>query len=362
MMKLNFLVCVSLLSGLLFYACRGVSEKHSFPNYPVSDGVSAPFAGFIGDYMLVGGGCNFPDIPAADGGKKKFYKEAYLIPVDTQDKAWKQVKDLPLPLAYGASAEVHDGLICIGGMNADSVTTQVFRIRLDKTTNDVVYENLPSLPEAIDNAAAVCLDGKVYVVGGNSETGNNSFYVFHPQSGSWLKLKDYSGYQRVQPVLLASGKTLYLAGGFAFDKEKKQCHLSPDMIPYNIESGEWGDAIPFPEKEDGRHYAISGASGVSAGGKLYMTGGVDFDIFKGAMEGKAPADYMKKPSEWYRFNKDVLVYDVSKEEWKVYADVEGMNKAGGVLLRKREKMYMVCGEIKPGVRTSEIKVMNLGKE
>ena len=37
------------------------------------EGVSAPFAGIIGNHLVVAGGCNFPDLPAAEGGAKKFY-------------------------------------------------------------------------------------------------------------------------------------------------------------------------------------------------------------------------------------------------------------------------------------------------
>ena len=36
-------------------------------------GVSALYAGVIdGNFILIAGGCNFPDTPAADGGKKSF--------------------------------------------------------------------------------------------------------------------------------------------------------------------------------------------------------------------------------------------------------------------------------------------------
>lgn len=35
-------------------------------------GVSALYAGVIDGNLLIAGGCNFPDTPAADGGKKSF--------------------------------------------------------------------------------------------------------------------------------------------------------------------------------------------------------------------------------------------------------------------------------------------------
>nr|MDE5638509.1 hypothetical protein [Odoribacter sp.] len=36
-------------------------------------GVSAPYAGMSGDRLVVAGGCNFPGVPAAEGGEKVYY-------------------------------------------------------------------------------------------------------------------------------------------------------------------------------------------------------------------------------------------------------------------------------------------------
>lgn len=41
----------------------------------ISKGNFASFAGLIDDNLIVAGGCNFPDVPADDGGKKIFYKD-----------------------------------------------------------------------------------------------------------------------------------------------------------------------------------------------------------------------------------------------------------------------------------------------
>ena len=40
-------------------------------------GVSAPFAGVVGEKIVVIGGCNFPGVPAAEGGQKLFYGNVY---------------------------------------------------------------------------------------------------------------------------------------------------------------------------------------------------------------------------------------------------------------------------------------------
>lgn len=42
-------------------------------------GLASPFAGSYKNWVLVAGGCNFPDIPAAAGGKKKYYDDIFLF-------------------------------------------------------------------------------------------------------------------------------------------------------------------------------------------------------------------------------------------------------------------------------------------
>ena len=40
-------------------------------------GVSACYCGVFNGYLYIAGGCNFPDKPVAEGGKKRFYKAIY---------------------------------------------------------------------------------------------------------------------------------------------------------------------------------------------------------------------------------------------------------------------------------------------
>lgn len=344
-LALSLADCSSSLSPL---ACR-------LPDYPVPGGVSAPFAGFVGRWLVVGGGCNFPDIPAAEGGQKVYYPQMYALDMTDSAAAWCPVGELPLPVAYGASVETEKGLVCIGGQCADSSLTQVFRIEPTDNGRRFAVRSLPPLPETVDNAAAACTGGVIYVTGGNQGRGGCALYSLRPDVDStWTRLADYPGGQRVQPVLLAAGKTLCLAGGFMYDKESNRCTLPASLLAYSVETDEWSAPIPFPAKADGGLYALSGGSGVSVGGKLYLTGGVDYRIFKQAMEGRGPADYLKKPVEWYSFNRDILVYDTARGTWQVCPAAEGMGKAGGILLHHEGRMWMVCGEVKPGIRTPQV--------
>ena len=72
-----------------------VRRVYGFPagERGIEQGVSACFAGAIGHRLLMAGGCNFPEVPAADGGKKRFYRGIYAASLVKDDSLnWKKVR------------------------------------------------------------------------------------------------------------------------------------------------------------------------------------------------------------------------------------------------------------------------------
>ncbi len=112
-----------LIWGILVFQ-YAISLAQSIPDYPIAQGVSAPFAGFIKDWLIVGGGCNFPLKPAAEGGEKVYYDQCYALNVQSECPQWIPLPSLPCPIAYGCAIETPEGLVCIGGANADSCLTR----------------------------------------------------------------------------------------------------------------------------------------------------------------------------------------------------------------------------------------------
>jgi len=331
------------------------------PDYPLPKGVSAPFAGFIGDWLVVAGGCNFPDIPASEGGKKVYYSQGYALDTHAASPQWLPLPDLPYPVAYGASVETPQGLVCIGGMNADSCLTQVYRLTWNEAEGFSVQQ-LPALPETIDNASATRAGNNIYVTGGNQQYGQNNLYTLNPETDSvWTKLTPYPGPYRVQPVLAAGKNHLFLAGGFQSFPESQTCILSSDLLEYDIHSGQWKQSTQLPSEKDGQPRCLVGGAGVSLNNQIIFTGGVNYKIFQHALEGKAGKDYLQHSPEWYRFNDDLLLFDFQKGTWKILYDIPGMARAGGILLHHNHTLYMICGELKPGIRSAQITTYPLNK-
>ena len=154
-------------------------------------GVSAPFAGVVGNKIVVVAGCNFPDTPAAEGGAKQFYGSAYTF----DGKTWN-LDALTVPaVAYGVSVQVPEGLICIGGTGAEGASSDVYL--LSEANGALQMTSLPALPEAKSEAAGGFDGTYIYVAGGET---NTAFRLKYPEGQAWEPLAPLPGRVRKQPA------------------------------------------------------------------------------------------------------------------------------------------------------------------
>ena len=66
------------------------------PETPNAPGVGGAFVGTSGDLLLCGGGSNYPDKPAWEGGAKVWHDTVYSLS-STRSKKWATVGKLPRP-------------------------------------------------------------------------------------------------------------------------------------------------------------------------------------------------------------------------------------------------------------------------
>lgn len=341
-------------------------------------GVSAPFAGSHDGTILVAGGCNFPDKPITEGGTKRYYDEIFaLLP-----EGWTIVGHLPEPVAYGASVSTPEGIVCVGGNNAERSLTTVTRLRLDTASRTAKAEPLPSLPRPMDNLAAARLGDYLYVVGGNADKRPSHLFLrlslTCPEEG-WQPLPDYPGPARVQPTLAAArtpeGARLFLAGGFQPPIDGEDPQLPTELLAFDPATGRWEVEGALPPFADGSSRSLTGGCAVSyQTDKILYMGGVNYDCFLDALSrplriarAEASGDtataarlreeekaYMLRPVEWYRFNTTLLRYDVSAKSWSELGDFEPLARAGAGAVMEGDRLTIVNGELKPGVRSPRV--------
>ncbi len=330
--------------------------------FPMADtcfakGVSALYAGVLDNNLVIAGGCNFPNVPVADGGKKVFYPDVYIAPLTEGNTfEWKKIGTLPQASAYGVTISTEKGLICIGGNTDTHSLKDVYRLSLRKDT--LHTETLPSLPMTIDNMAGVLLDGKIYIVGGNvSGVPSSDMYSLDLSAleAGWTKEASVPGLPRVQPVCAAQGGKLYVWGGFATAGEGREASLSVDGYAYDPATKEWKQ-VATPRDAAGTEVSLGGGVALPFEDGILCAGGVHKDIFLQALQGiHSGKEYLTRPVEWYQFNRNLMIYVPETDEWKVVStNNEKGARAGAAMVSYDDAFYIINGELKPGIRTNEI--------
>lgn len=323
----------------------------------IEKGVSAAFAGKIGDKLILAGGCNFPNTPASEGGKKVFYKGIYVADFySINSLKWKKAGQLPEPLAYGASVSVNEGVVLIGGNNDKGASNKVRLLSLVK--GKAKLTELPDLPYTLDNFAATSIGRRIYVCGGNlnGNPSNNVAYIdLNEIKEGWKSVRPFPGNERIQPVAFTlndkeNEKCLYVFGGFSPKHNGKEATLSVSGYKYSPSRDCW-TKVNTPIGVDNIDISLGGGVATELTNNTAIAfGGVNKDIFLSALR-KADKDYLIHPVEWYRFNKKILIYDSIKDTWREVYATDNTARAGAVIVNDGTVIYSINGEIKPGIRT-----------
>lgn len=347
-----------------------------------SFGVSACYAGWLDGQLLMAGGCNFPDVPAAEGGKKKYYQQIYIATVEADSVLnWRNVGELPVAAAYGVSVSTPQGVICVGGNNSEGALLSVYRISLNEDKQAVRIDTLPSLPCTMDNMGGAVVDHTLFVAGGNVDgKPSNVLYCLdlgNPATG-WQQLPPFPGAARTQPVCVGQQKegesVLYLWGGFAGSFDGQSATLSTDGYCYSPASKQW-TAVATPVGKDSVNISLGGGTGVAFTDSLILCmGGVNKDVFLSALQRdeklKAAVasndqceinrlkaigkEYMLWSADKYRFNDRILLYNTRRNTWQEVLCHQGVARAGAALVGRGNTFFSINGELKPGIRTPEI--------
>lgn len=304
-------------------------------------GVSAQYGAATDSALIVAGGANFPETPAADGGAKRYYPDIYTL----RHGAWQYAGRLPQASAYGMSVAWQGEMVCIGGRTAEGCTDKVYAIdargRLTRT--------LPSLPLPLAEGAAARWGTCIYVCGGTDGV--------EPQRSVWrMDMSDAdSGWQALaplpaallQPVMAATADSLYVWGGYN-PKEKTasaagyRCAMRGDM--------RWEAAAPHPQGG-----TFTGAAVTTVRGEILAAGGVDRDVFTRAlhMDAAQTHAYQRWPRQDYRWQHTLWRYDTAAGAWRSAGQSDVLSRAGASLLYLAPYLYIIGGELKPGIRTPD---------
>ncbi len=336
MMKLSLL---SVLLGIFSLTGGGeFSSWKAIPGIPGKLGLAGPFVGIHNDVLLVAGGANFPE-PVWDNDKV-WHSGIYELSL-TGDRQWSVPGALPRSIAYGASVSVDEGVICIGGNDADTVFDDVFVLT---STREILP--LPSLPAPSCNGAAATIGRHVYFFPGmhtsQLESASRDFMRLNlddPDAG-WQSLPSLPAPGRALSVLIAQSNgesdCLYLIGGRLQDSSGEIIFLA-DVFQFDPKrsADPWKKMAVMPTP-------LAAGTGAPVGeSDIFMLSGADGSLMAVADDLK-----LKHPG----FPKTIYAYNTITNTWSEAGEMP-VNQVTTTAVPWKDRVYLVTGEIKPRVRT-----------
>ena len=95
---------------------------------PDSDGFAGSYAGVSNGALLIAGGANFPGGGRPwSGGVKMWHDRIFVLA--TPHREWKEAGRLPRAMGYGVSLTYGDGVVCLGGGDAERNYADAFILR-----------------------------------------------------------------------------------------------------------------------------------------------------------------------------------------------------------------------------------------
>ncbi|QLB12414.1 N-acetylneuraminate epimerase [Bisgaardia hudsonensis] len=223
----------------------------------------------------------------------------------------------------------------------------------------------PDLPVGIKGGSGALIGDTVYVGLGS---GGDKFFSLNlkEKDAQWQELPAFPGGPRNQPVAAGVDGKLYVFGGFQ-KTEVANNQIINDVHVYNPEDNSWS-------KVDTRSPRTAvGASSVTKDGKIYFVGGVNEEIWNGLFQALTAAGddkakqkdildpYFNMRAQDFFFSSEIASYEPMKNSWRNEGYFPYQGRAGAALGLKGDKLLVVNGEIKAGLRTPTTELGTIGK-
>ncbi|NQS96530.1 YjhT family mutarotase, partial [Yersinia enterocolitica] len=220
-------------------------------------------------------------------------------------------------------------------------------------------ERYPDVPVAFKYGTGARVDNNLYVGLGSA---GQSWYRLDTDKASsgWQKIADYPGQPREQAVTVALSGKLYVFGGVGKNSASDtQVRALDDVYQYDPQTNQWQRLATRAPRG-----LVGSAATTLNDTQALLLGGVNKAIFDGYFTDLASAGgnetqknavvnaYFDQAPADYFYNRDVLMYDPAKNQWKSGGQVPFLGTAGAAITAKKGDLILINGEIKPGLRTA----------
>ncbi|RNL82289.1 sodium transporter [Sinomicrobium pectinilyticum] len=371
---------------LTFSLSLGAQQKNSdqvVVNFlPELPGIAKPQPGYAGmmggthnNVIIAAGGANFPDAPPWKGGEKVWSKDIYVF----KDSTWRLSPiRLPSPLAYGASVNIPNGILCIGGNHKNGISDQVFLLQYD---NGIKIKSCPPLPRPLCYLSAVLAGEYVYAIGGkdNDRAYNTVYRWKYNTNQAWEQMDNFPGSPRSLHCSVVqetqNGKQILVIGGRNVVRGKPT-QLLQTYLSYDPDNNVWS-----PEKNicvNGTSRTIMGGTAMPAGNMhILMLGGSDGKYFAlleqldKSIQELPPSSPKRQKNIRHRdsilenhpgFGDQIVALNTITGKWSVRDTLPQPLPVTTLGFSKEDHFYIVSGEASPGIRTPEVIRLSLSRK
>ncbi|WP_455663007.1 cyclically-permuted mutarotase family protein [Pradoshia sp.] len=320
-------------------------------------GAAGVLSGSYKDYVITGGGANFPYESVLNGGVKQHYSDIYVLQKQKDKLTMVQHTNLDFEIGYGSSITTDEGVYYIGGSPEQEHANDITLFTVDKNKK-LKVKKIGDLPFTISDGIAVEKNGKLYIgMGKQNGVGSNKLYEYDIKTSRTKELAPMPGESvRNQSVAqLLNGDLYVFSGGGTV--------AYTDGYKYNIKTNSWSK-VSSVTIGDGE-ISLLGANSVKLNNdEMMVIGGFNKEVYDNATKNLNTLqgdellafrnEYFTADPYEFNWNEDILIYNAKKNSWRSVGKVPFDAPCGEGLVLMGNTIYSINGEIKPGVRTNVI--------
>ncbi|WED29521.1 N-acetylneuraminate epimerase [Vibrio sp. DW001] len=228
----------------------------------------------------------------------------------------------------------------------------------------------PDLPVGLKSGVSAQTGDKLFVGLGSA---GKEFYMLDLNNvdKGWQKKASFDGPARSGATASVIDNEIYIFGGSGKIQESDAAPVLFDTIyRYNVKSDAWAQV------NSASPVGLLGASSYSPDGKnIVFFGGYNKGYFDQYLSDVMTTDKNKEPEKWqkivddymgmkpsgYKWNRSVLTFKPETGKWVDLGMSPYLPNCGSALITDGKQATIISGEIKPGLRTAEVKQYQYGQ-
>jgi len=253
--------------------------------------------------------------------------------------------------------------------HTNKLITPLLAASLLLSTSVLAKDQWPDLPVGMKSGVSAQVGNKLYVGLGSAGKGFYMLDLANVAQG-WQQQADFSGPARSGATASVVGDDIYIFGGSGKNRASDAAPILFDTVyRYDATTNSWAQV------NTNTPVGLLGAASYSPDNKqVLFFGGYNKGYFDKYLADINATSKKEQPEKWqkivddymgmkplnYKWNPNVISYMPETGQWSDLGASPYLPNCGSALVAQGSKATLVSGEIKPGLRTAEVKQFRFG--